>query len=76
MSREELRVREEAAFGAFLRALREGRRPEGDEEGGTNGDHDGGDVAPFEHNLEVRGDAGRGRTDPEGTRGGGGLRDK
>ncbi|KAM6188482.1 guanine nucleotide-binding protein-like 1 [Sarcoramphus papa] len=53
MSPEELRVREEAAFGAFLRALREGQRPEGDEEGGTNGDHDGGDVAPFEHNLET-----------------------
>ncbi|XP_074990742.1 guanine nucleotide-binding protein-like 1 isoform X2 [Calonectris borealis] len=50
MSREELRAREEAAFGAFLRALREGQRPG---EGGTDGDDDGGDVAPFEHNLET-----------------------
>ncbi|XP_061216363.1 guanine nucleotide-binding protein-like 1 [Neopsephotus bourkii] len=47
MSPEELRVREEAAFGAFLRALQENQRPaEGEEE-------DGGDVAPFEHNLET-----------------------
>lgn len=56
MSPEELRVKEEAAFGTFLRALREGRCPRGAEEGGTDGDDDGGDVAPFEHNLEVRGD--------------------
>ncbi|KAM9591841.1 guanine nucleotide-binding protein-like 1 isoform 2-T2 [Morphnus guianensis] len=53
MSSEELRVREEAAFGTFLRALREGQRPGGAEEGGTDGDDDGGDVAPFEHNLET-----------------------
>ncbi|XP_065510815.1 guanine nucleotide-binding protein-like 1 [Caloenas nicobarica] len=38
MSPEELRVREEAAFGTFLRAL---------------DTQDGGDVAPFEHNLET-----------------------
>ncbi|XP_072704037.1 guanine nucleotide-binding protein-like 1 isoform X2 [Ciconia boyciana] len=53
MSPEELRTREEAAFGAFLRALREGQRPRGGEEGGSDGDDDGGDVAPFEHNLET-----------------------
>lgn len=53
MSPEELRVKEEAAFGTFLRALREGQRPGGTEEGGTDGDDDGGDVAPFEHNLET-----------------------
>uniref|UniRef100_A0A663F4P5 Guanine nucleotide-binding protein-like 1 n=1 Tax=Aquila chrysaetos chrysaetos TaxID=223781 RepID=A0A663F4P5_AQUCH len=53
MSPDELRVREEAAFGTFLRALREGQRPGGAEEGGTDGDDDGGDVAPFEHNLET-----------------------
>ncbi|XP_074710374.1 guanine nucleotide-binding protein-like 1 [Strix uralensis] len=51
MSPEELRVREEEAFGTFLRALREGQRPGGAEEGGP--DDDGGDVAPFEHNLET-----------------------
>lgn len=45
MSPEELRAREEAAFSTFLRAL---------------DPQDGGDVAPFEHNLEVRGDSGRG----------------
>lgn len=50
MSPEELRAREEAAFSAFLRALREDQRP------GEGEDGDGGDVAPFEHNLEVRGD--------------------
>ncbi|XP_054663466.1 guanine nucleotide-binding protein-like 1 [Grus americana] len=55
MSPEELRVREEAVFSAFLRAVREGQRHNGAEEGGTNGDgdDDGGDVAPFEHNLET-----------------------
>ena len=55
MSPEELRVREEAACSAFLRSLREDQHPRGAEEGGSNGDDDGGGVAPFEHNLEVRG---------------------
>ncbi|XP_033929462.1 guanine nucleotide-binding protein-like 1 [Melopsittacus undulatus] len=50
MSPEELRAREEAAFGAFLRALQDNRRPA---EGGTEGEDDGGDLAPFEHNLET-----------------------
>ncbi|KAM9263864.1 LOW QUALITY PROTEIN: guanine nucleotide-binding protein-like 1 [Morus bassanus] len=50
MSPEELRVREEAAFGAFLRTLRENQPPEGPEE---SGNADGVDVAPFEHNLET-----------------------
>ncbi|XP_030366676.1 guanine nucleotide-binding protein-like 1 isoform X3 [Strigops habroptila] len=45
MSPEELRAREEAAFGAFLRALQENQHPEGED--------DGGDVAPFERNLET-----------------------
>ncbi|XP_040434032.1 guanine nucleotide-binding protein-like 1 [Falco naumanni] len=53
MSPEELRVREEAAFSAFLRSLREDQHPRGAEEGGSNGDDDGGGVAPFEHNLET-----------------------
>lgn len=44
MSPEELRAREEAAFGDFLRGL------------GQPGDS--GDLAPFEHNLEVRGAGG------------------
>ena len=44
MSREELRAREEAAFTAFLQGLRG--------EGSSNGD-----LAPFEHNLEVIGGA-------------------
>ena len=42
MSREELRAREEAAFTAFLKGL--------PGEGGSNGE-----LAPFEHNLEVGG---------------------
>lgn len=50
MSPEELRVREEAAFGTFLRALQDGQCP------GESEDDGGGAVAPFEHNLEVRGD--------------------
>ncbi|XP_054039716.1 guanine nucleotide-binding protein-like 1 [Rissa tridactyla] len=47
MSPEELRVREEAAFGTFLRALQDGQRP------GESEDDGGGAVAPFEHNLET-----------------------
>ncbi|XP_042658023.1 guanine nucleotide-binding protein-like 1 isoform X2 [Tyto alba] len=51
MSREELRRREEAAFSSFLQALQKTQRPGGAEDGGA--DEDGGDVAPFEHNLET-----------------------
>lgn len=40
MSPEELRGKEEAAFGVFLEALKDQRGRDGD-------------VAPFEHNLEV-----------------------
>lgn len=47
MSPEELRGKEEAAFGVFLEALKDQRGRDGD------GDDDEGDVAPFEHNLEV-----------------------
>ncbi|KAM6396181.1 LOW QUALITY PROTEIN: guanine nucleotide-binding protein-like 1 [Rhynochetos jubatus] len=55
MSPEELRTREEAAFGTFLRALREGQSPGGAEGGAssTEDGEDGGNVAPFEHNLET-----------------------
>ncbi|XP_071880936.1 guanine nucleotide-binding protein-like 1 [Anas platyrhynchos] len=42
MSPEELRGKEEAAFGVFLEALKDQRGRDGD-----------GDVAPFEHNLET-----------------------
>ncbi|XP_030825448.1 guanine nucleotide-binding protein-like 1 [Camarhynchus parvulus] len=48
MSPEELRAREEAAFGDFLRAL--GDSP-GDSPGDSRGDSRG--LAPFEHNLET-----------------------
>ncbi|XP_058678545.1 guanine nucleotide-binding protein-like 1 [Ammospiza caudacuta] len=48
MSPEELRQREEAAFGDFLRAL--GDTP-GDTPGDSRGDSRG--LAPFEHNLET-----------------------
>ncbi|XP_077047129.1 guanine nucleotide-binding protein-like 1 isoform X2 [Agelaius phoeniceus] len=47
MSPEELRAREEAAFGDFLRALGD----TGDTPGDSGGDRRG--LAPFEHNLET-----------------------